>query len=308
MRIFASSKCKNCFVFSFSRPHSEVLPGAPMDEEEALAKKRMKLEEDLTTSPIAVRDAISAFALAWHKFNYGKVLARFPPEMEPALAVVGQVAMASHSKGWISNEVLETLGNLTGFSSATIKPRLRRGADIPPAHGGAASVAAMATTTHGAGSSSTGAAPGAITIPVPVAQPPVPNADAIAFIQALGGEFTTALEISDEAKKRAELQKLLERHLEEFSTVLKNFTSSFSEPPKRSPWNDAIRAKIKLLFAINDSMAPPPLSATTLRQHLLTLWPVTWDVKDTQIKPLTRYAPKPAKTAEADSHPKISNN
>lgn len=261
------------------RPHNEVLPGPIGEDTEDIAKKRKKLQEDLSDLPAPVRDALVTFEETWSTFVKGKPLGRFPTELEGALQSVGQVAMANHPKGFLSNDIIEILQSITGFSSATLKPRIRKGSS-EPGH--------VAGTSEKTGSS--------------IASPT--HAEAVAYLQSLGGEFSPVLDLPLEETRSSELQKLMEKHIEELSTIVKAFAASFSEPPKRSPWNDAIKNKIKLLFAINDSIVPPPVNASTLRTHLLSLWPPEWEVKDTQIKPLTRYfKPPTTKSAEPDGTP-----
>lgn len=219
-----------------------------------------------------VKEAVSAFVEAWAAFTKGKSPARFPPEMEASLQHIGQIAIAHHPKGFLSNELVEILQNITGFSSATIKPRLRK--------------------TVGSGSD--GAAP---SVPA-TSGPSHAHTEAVTALQAAGGEYAAALEVTDDAKRNETLQHLLERTIQDLDSTVKTFTATFSEPPKRSPWNDAIKARIRLLFAINDAIVPPPLTKSSLRNHILGFWPANWEVKDTQIVPLTRYAPQKPKATE----------
>jgi hypothetical protein len=269
------------------RTHDEVLPD--ILDEAASTQKKQKLQEDLSGLPIPVRDAVAQFQESWLIHTKGKPPSqRFPSEMEAALAIVGQVAMAHHQKGYISTEVVEALESITGFSGATIKPRMKKGA--PDAGAGGAAGNTNATPGRPAGAS-------------PIATNG-PNPDAITYLKALGGDFETILAIQDDATRNADLQRVMEAHLEDLSVTIKNFAANFTEPPKRSPWNDAIRTKLKTLFAINDAISPPPLAPSTLRTHILSLWPADWEVKDTQIKPQTRYQPKPPKAPEPSVAPK----
>lgn len=227
-----------------------------------------------------VQEALLTFMDTWTSWANGRSFPRFPPEMEPAIAVVGQVAMAHHPKGHLSNEIVEMVQELTGFSAPTLKPRLRK----TVAEGGAGPT--------NAGPPATSASP--------------TYAEAIAFLQQTGPEYVDALELPEQTARNTKLQLLLEQNITELSDIVREFTDSFTEPPKRSPWNEAIRAKLRLVFAINDSIIPPPVTASTLRSHVLQLWPNSWDVKDTQIKPLTRYAtptPKPKTEGKTEAPP-----
>lgn len=229
-----------------------------------IARKRKKLSEEMSNLTPEVRESLMAFMETWTAFVGGRTLARFPPEMDAAIQTVGQVAMAHHPKGHLSNEIVEIITEMTGFSGPTLKPRLRKG------HEGAGDNKASSASYH----------------------------EAVAFLQQSGPEFVAALELQPEEARNKELQTLMERDIEELSKIVKAFTASFNEPPKRSPWNEPIRAKVRLLFAINDSIVPSPISAATLRTHIQSLWPPEWDVKDTQIKPLTRYATPKTKPSD----------
>lgn len=222
-----------------------------------------------------VQKALLAFGETWNAFSNGRSFPRFPPEMDSAIATVGQVAMAHHPKGHLSNEIVEIVQEITGFSAPTLKPRLRKAASAGEGGAGPTSSGAAATS----------------------ASPT--HAEAISFLQQSGPEYVTALELSDTSARNSGLQILLEKNIEGLGSIVREFTDSFAEPPKRSPWNEAIRAKLRLVFAINDSIVPPPVTASTLRSHVLQLWPSSWDVKDTQIKPLTRYTTPKPKAVEA---------
>jgi len=222
----------------------------------------------MSGQPPEVKEVVSAFAEAWASFTKGKAPTRFPSEMEAPLNHVGQVAMAHHPKGFLSNEIVEVLQNITGFSSATIKPRLRKPSDGPSG-------------------------------PVPSPSVPAPTyAEAVTALHTVGGEYAAALEIADETARNEALQHLEERTIQELDALVKSFVSLYTEPPKRSPWNDAIKAKLRLLFAINDAIVPPPLPKSSLRNHILGFWPANWEVKDSQITPLTKYAPQKPKSSE----------
>lgn len=249
--------------------HAEVLPHDGGNDEEELGKKRRKLQEDMSGQPPEVKEAVSVFAEAWASFTKGKSPARFPNEMEVALQHVGQVAIAHHPKGWVSNEIVEILQNITGFSSATIKPRLRKTSD-----------------------GTTGSTPSS-SVPAPT------YAEAVTALQTAGGEYAAALDIADETARNEALQQLEERAIQELDALVKSFAASYTEPPKRSPWNEAIKAKIRLLFAINDAIVPPPLAKSSLRNHILGFWPANWEVKDSQITPLTKYALQKPKATES---------
>lgn len=220
-----------------------------------------------------VQKALLAFVETWTAFCNGRTFPRFPPEMDAAIATVGHVAMAHHPKGHLSNEIVEIVQDITSFSAPTLKPRLRKA--VTSGEGGAAQ----------SGATGTSASP--------------THSEAISFLQQAGSEYVKTLELGEQTARNSALQDLLEKNIEELGQIVKEFTGSFTEPPKRSPWNDAIRAKLRLLFAINDSIVPPPVTASTLRSHVLQLWPASWDVKDTQIKPLTRYTTPKPKTVEA---------
>lgn len=249
--------------------HAEVLPSDANVNEEELAKKKRKLQEDMSGHPPEVKEAVSAFVETWVAFTKGKSLGRFPTEMKAPLNHIGQVAMAHHPKGWLSNELMEILSNVTGFSTATIKPRLRK-ANASGGEGATAAVAGAAITFS----------------------------EATAVLQTAGGEYAAALELPEEAARNEALQQLEERTITELDALVKAFVALHVEPPKRSPWNDAIRAKIRILFAINDAIRPPPLPKSALRNHILGFWPPNWEVKDSQITPLTRYAPQKPKATE----------
>lgn len=263
------------------RTHDDVLPGLP-EEADPVAKKQ-KLQEGMVGLPVPVREAILKFQEEWVAFTKGKPdLMRFPPEMEPALLLVGQTSMAHHPKGFLSSETVDTLESITSFSTATLKVRIKRAVEAAASGGGAA----------GANGRPAGLGFGAST------SSHAPHPDAIAYLISIGEGYNTIFENKDDQARNAELQKRMEVHLADLNDTIKGFAATFAEPPKRSPWNDTIRTKIKTLFALNDSIVPPPIAPGTLRTHLLSLWPSDWDVKDSQIKPLTRYQPRPPKPTE----------
>jgi hypothetical protein len=299
------------------RAHAEV--AGPEENQDDIVAKRRKLQEDMSGLVPEVREALSAFEKDWSSFTKGAILTRYPPELEAALLHVTNTAASHHPKKWVSSEVYELLQEVTGFTTHTLKAKIakhRRSKDDPLSVGGSAGAATPTSIPVGANGSHAGpvlgdsassgstAVSGSVAASTTVPRGSVgilPNSttqDAMAALRHAGREFEDVLNLPSDQRNQ-ELHKLLELHIEQFSELIRDFVAGVKEPPKRSPWNDAMRQKIKLLFAINDSSVPPPVPASTLRAHLLSLWPESWEVKDTQIKPLTRYAPKPAKAHEA---------
>ena len=296
------------------RAHSEVT--GPEETEADIATKRRKLQEEMTSLAPTVKDALARFQEDWTNFTKGALLSRFPPELEASLVHTHNVIAAQHPKRWVSAEVFELLSEISGFTTHTLKAKLTKarksGGD--PHHTGPVSAPTHPidgasngahTGAHGKDSVATSSAAPAPAAPSvghgPTLIPALPSAvtnEAMAALRHAGKEFEDVLALPDDQRNQ-ELQQLLELHIEQFSQLIRDFVSSLKEPPKRSPWNEPMRQKIKLLFAINDSCVPPPVPASTLRAHLLSLWPESWDVRDTQIKPLTRYVPKPAKAHDA---------
>lgn len=249
-----------------------------------------------------LREAVMAFDEQWTTVTKGVPQNRFPPELETSIASVGQVAMAHHPKGYISSDIIEVITGITGFSSASLKHRLR-GEPKKPNTSAQPSTAAPTSTAPGA----TAVPTASITTTEPIinlsqsAHPSSTRAEAIAFLEKLGGDAAAAVAIEDDAARATELHRLIEVEISAVHAAIREFTNKQKEPPKRSPWNDTIKHHLKILFALNDACDNPPVTAPQLRGHVLAFWPPNWEVKESQIRPLTRYIPpKPRAKATAE--------